>query len=98
MISEDILGILVFTITAMVCAVAWHSLCKKYFLAVAGATLTTTVGFQLINYLFLGYLDPFFLIAMSISAPIAFIISGLTGMPFRAKRSKAIKSKIHETT
>lgn len=90
-------GVLIFLGLAVLSAIGWHYLLKKYVVALLGATFTTTVLFQVANYLHLGYLDPFFIIAMISSGAVALAISALVGMPFVIFRRKSEIQNINGT-
>jgi len=59
---------------------------KSYGVAVLGATVTTVATFQVVAYMQLGYLDPFFLVAVATSTAMAFGIAAIIGLPFRSRR------------
>lgn len=85
--SEGTIGLIVLATISIASALVWHWLVRLNFLAVLGATVTTVFTFQAANYFHLGYLDPFFLIAMGISSIPAFVIALLVGIPFRDYRN-----------
>ena len=92
--NDNIQSIFVLTSIVFVSAIAWHLFVEKYFLSVAGATLTTAIAFQLANYYYIGYLDPFFIIAILASGCVAFVGSAIIGLPFKIVRDRlAGKSK-----
>ena len=68
--SEAIVGWLVLLSIAVVSAIAWHILLRSFLLATLLATTTSVVLFQIAAYLHVGYLDPFFLIAVATSSVI----------------------------
>ena len=80
------MGLIILTIIALASALIWHWLVTHYVTAVIGATITTVPAFQAAAYFHLGYLDPFFLVAMITSSMMAAVISLLVGLPFRALR------------
>lgn len=84
--SEGAMGLLVFIFTALVSSLIWHRYVAAYSSAVFGATLSAVMLFQVFAYLQLGYLAPFFLIAVATSSVMAVIIALLVGLPFRARR------------
>ena len=81
-------GLFVFGSIAIISAIGWHIMVKRYVYAILGATLTTVIIFQTANYIHLGYLDPFFVIAMVVSGIGAFIISSIVGAPLITIRRK----------
>jgi len=82
------MGLLVFGMIAIVSSVAWHAILRDYWLAVVVATATAVVVFQVVAYVEVGYLDPFFLIAMATSGAIAAAVAVVTGLPFRCWRTR----------
>jgi hypothetical protein len=85
--SEGTIGLILLSAISIGSAFAWHWLVKFYFLAVLGATVTTVFAFQVANYLYLGYLDPFFLIAIVTTSIPAVAVALVVGIPFRAQRN-----------
>jgi hypothetical protein len=61
----------------------WHWIVRRLMLAVLGATITTIGAFQIIGYLQLGYLDPFFEIAIVTSGAFALLVSVSVGILFQ---------------
>jgi len=92
--DESIQGILIFTAIIVVSSLLWHSILKKFFAAVVGSVVTTVVAFQIVNYIHIGYLDPFFIIAIGVSAIIATFISVAIGTLYNAARKRRIKNGI----
>ena len=88
--DEGTQGIIIFSIITIISGVAWHLRVKNILFAVIGATITTAIAFQIANYLFIGYLDPFFMIAMFTTGAIAFIASLIIGIPFLVIRKRKI--------
>jgi hypothetical protein len=86
--NESTQGFLVLGTMSVLSAFGWHLIVKRFVLALIGATLTTVIFFQLANYIHLGYLDPFFIIAMFTSGLWAFVISVIVGAPFFSFRKK----------
>lgn len=89
------MAILVFVGIALLSAVTWHRYLQTYSSASIAAAATTVVVFQLIVYLQLGYLDPFFPIAVVTTGALSLVISFIVGLPIRARRLAA-KAK-HES-
>ena len=81
--SEATVGWLVLLSIAVGSAVAWHILLRSFLLATFLATSTSVVLFQIAAYLHVGYLDPFFLIAVAISSVICLFVSVAVGMLVR---------------
>ena len=86
--ATRLIGLGVLTFIAVISAVVWHVLVKRYLGAVSGSVVTTVFAFQIANYLHLGYIDPFAVIAMIMSGLIALAVSAIIGLPFRSFRRK----------
>ena len=84
--SEATVGWLVLLSIAVVSAIAWHILLRSFLLATLLATTTSAVLFQIAAYLHVGYLDPFFLIAVAISSVICLFVSVAVGMLVRGSK------------
>ncbi|CAG1003803.1 hypothetical protein BURK2_03242 [Burkholderiales bacterium] len=84
--TESEQGHFVFLAIALASAVIWHVLDRRYVRAIGGATLCAAIGFQVAVYLQLGYLDPFFPVALLVSALAAGFIAALVGLLFLAGR------------
>ena len=90
--SEGTVGLIILTSIALASALLWHRFVPFYRPAVIGATITAVTAFQVADYVRLGYLDPFFLVAVVTSSVVAAVIALLVGIPFRARR------KLHVAT
>lgn len=95
--TEERVGILVFSLIALTSGAAWHSIVKKYLIASIMASVTTVILFQIAAYLRAGYLDPFYKIAIVFSAFIAIMASLVIGIPFLLHRDKKNKKEITNT-
>lgn len=84
--SEATVGWLVLLSIAVGSAIAWHILLRSFLLATLLATSTSVVLFQIAAYLHVGYLDPFFLIAVAISSVICLFVSVAVGMLVRGSK------------
>jgi len=86
--DESTQGILLFTAIIVVSSLLWHSILKKFFTAVIGSVVTAVVAFQIANYINIGYLDPFFIIAIGVSGVIATFVSVAIGTLYYVARKK----------
>lgn len=87
--SEATVGWLVLLSIAVGAALAWHILLRSFLLATLLATTTSVVLFQVAAYLHVGYLDPFYLIAVATSSVVCLFIAVAVGMLVRSgNRSK----------
>ena len=94
--NESLQGIIIFISIAIVSAILWHTFLKRISIAIFLSAITAAVAFQVCNYILLGYLDPFFIIALVTTFAIAFIISLIIGIPFRVWRGKQHNQALNE--
>jgi hypothetical protein len=95
--NESLQGIIIFVAIAIISAVIWHIFVKRISIAIIGAAITASATFQAYNYILLGYLGPFFIIALVTTTAIAFIIALIVGVPFRIWRGKQHNKALHPT-
>jgi hypothetical protein len=69
----------IFIVVALVSSLGWHRAVRSKGWANLGAACTSVVVFQVLAFVQLGYLDPFFMIGMAMSAPVALLIAVLVG-------------------
>ena len=81
-IDEGSLGIIILCGLSILTAIGFHYKFKKPIVATILSTFSASITFQVIVYLQLGYLDPFFILAFGLSSGITFLISLLMGIPF----------------
>jgi len=86
--NDGTIGLVILVLICVLLATLMHWLIKTPKLASTLSAILAVVVFQIVAYIDLGYLDPFFLIAVVISAGIAFIISVLIGSLFKTNRDK----------
>ena len=72
----------VFLLITTASALAWHIAVKRYGAALIGAVVTTVIAFQVVDYLVLGSLAPYFYVTMVTSAIPALFIAAVIGLPF----------------
>ncbi|RJP16683.1 MAG: hypothetical protein C4520_18035 [Candidatus Abyssobacteria bacterium SURF_5] len=92
-------GIAVFGAVIVVSAVIWHFLCPQLLIASLGAAVTSAFIFQILAWVHIGYLDPFFIIAFVVTAFYALIPALLIGLPFlwlRVRRGPRTKNSDSE--
>jgi hypothetical protein len=90
--SEGAQGLLVLFTVALVTAVAWHWVLCSFPAATLVATATAVVLFQVVAYAHLGYLDPFFMVAVATSSVVCFVVSLLVGWAFVVMRRRKGKA------
>ena len=68
-------------------AVMSHIYIKKYFKASLLAALIMVVLIQIISFIELGYIDPFWLIALPMAIVASTALALIVGLPFKIKRN-----------
>ena len=86
--DEGTQGLFILGAMAISFSLAWHWFVKNYNSAVIGATVTTVIMFQVVAAIYVGYVDPFIIIAMIVSGAITVIVAAIVGIPFKAHRDK----------
>lgn len=81
--SETTVGWLALLSIAAGSALVWNILLRSFLLATLLATITSVVLFQVAAYLHVGYLDPFYLIAVATSSVICLFVAVAVGMLVR---------------
>ena len=76
---SDILIPLALFIATVISAVLWHKYVPDNSNANIGSTITIIILVQVVDYLSLGYLNPFFVITIITSGAIAYFISYFLG-------------------
>ena len=88
---QSLISLFVFLAITISCSCLIHGYCKRYFTAAILSGFFSTVLFQAIGYLVLGYLDPFFIIALVGGWIASFVISLFVGSLFLAVRKRREK-------
>ena len=70
-------------------AMGWHLLVRSFLLAIVLSTITAVVVFQVSAYIHVGYLDPFFPVAVITSSALCLIVSVVIGLFVRSRRKKS---------
>jgi len=86
--NEGQLGLYIFSFICIASAMTSHWRIQSYWLATIVSTVVSAILFQVIAYIDLGYLDPFFIMAMITSSAAAFTISAFIGAFFTKHRHK----------
>ena len=84
--SEATMGMVVLLVTAIACALLAHWRMQRFWLATVAAAVSAVLLFQVFAFAQLGYLDPFFLIALVVSFVPCLIIAALVGLAFAYSR------------
>ena len=87
-IEEGSVGIIILCGISILLAIGFHYKLKSPIVATILSTFSASIAFQVIAYIHIGYLDPFFIIAFILSSGITFLISLLVGIPFTYYRRK----------
>ena len=80
--DEGTVGIFVLVGISIGAALLFHWLIRSYIIASFGAAIVADIVFQVAAYLHIGYLDPFFVIALVTGGGIALGIAIVVGIPF----------------
>ena len=86
--SEAATGIFVLSATGIIVSLTMHAVVRRYVLATIVSATVTTIVFQVLAYVHVGYLDPFFPIAVVVGWFYAGAIAGVVGIPFRLARKR----------
>ena len=87
--SDATLAITILITISVTVAVIAHMLIRNYFVAVPVAAVAASGIFQVVVFIELGYLDPFFLIAFVVGAAYAVLVAAGVGVPFVLVRRRA---------
>ncbi len=82
------MNILVFVTLSILSSAACHYFFKTYIIAAVLSAFVVSISFQVFAYAVVGYLDPFFIVALIVGWLISFFISLLIGLPFFFERKK----------
>ena len=83
---------------SIISAIVWNICTKKYGLAFLGAWITSVIGLQIGNAICIGYIDPFFPIAIVISSIPALFIVAIVSSPFIMFRYRQEQRKENKKT
>ena len=82
--SEGAIGIIILIVISGITAVAVHLFLRRYFTASLISAVLSNAIFQFVAYLYVGYLDPFWPIALGIGGALAFAIALIVGPIIKA--------------
>ena len=89
-IDQGSIGIIILCGISILTAIGFHYKLKKPIVATLLSSFFASIAFQVMAYMHLGYLDPFFIIAFCFSLGITFLNSLLVGVSFiRYRRKKS---------
>ena len=88
MMEQGQIGIIIFVIIALLSAIFFHYKLDSFWISSVLAAVVASLLFQAVGYFVLGYLDPFFMIAFTISLAVSLTISVIVGLPFAIDRKK----------
>jgi hypothetical protein len=92
--AKSVLPIIVFFIIAIIISYLVHKKIKNYLLACVMAGILSSVIYQIIGFIVIGYLDPFYLMAFYFGTVIAFFTAMLIGFPIKKKRDQVGAEKL----
>jgi len=84
--NASIEGVRVLVIISVLVGIIAHYNIKQYSKALILSGLISSVLFQVAAWIYIGYLDPFFIIALVTGMIIASLISAVVGLPFLIRR------------
>jgi len=84
--SEGTLGFLILLAISGVVATVIHCFCRRFIVACFLSAFVATLLFQMAVFLRVGYLDPFFPIAVAVGGSISFVIALVVGAVVRRLR------------
>ena len=87
--SENIISIILLVTVCIGVSIFTHMRIRNFLLALIVAGLGGAVLFLLINTIVVGYLDPFFIIALERIIPISFLVAFLVGSVFYFRRGNS---------
>jgi hypothetical protein len=82
-VNESTVGIAVFGVLSAAVAVVCHRRLSSFALAVFVSGPVAALLFQVIAAVYIGYVDPFFLIALITSTLLAWVVSCVVGIALR---------------
>ncbi len=82
------MSIIIFLTIAIVTSLVCHFLIKSKVAASFISAIIAAIAFQILNYFIVGYLDPFFIVAIIITGLIGFLVSFLIGLAFSYRRKE----------
>jgi hypothetical protein len=85
-LSQSLISIPVFIIICVIVSVFAPKRLNNLVLASVIAGVGSAILFQVLGIIVMGYLDPFFIIAFMVSAPVAFVIALFVGGILNLKR------------
>jgi hypothetical protein len=93
-VDEGTLGLVILVGLSLLASLASHAFVKGYLTAAIVSTLMANLLFQIFAYFRIGFLDPFFLVALLIGSLISLGIALLIGLPFWIRRKRIGRPKI----
>lgn len=86
--GKKYISLIIFVVLSLAVSYVVHKKVKNFLLACILIAVSSAIVYQVIGFFVLGYLDPFFYIALAGSAVIAFGIAVVAGLPFAYLRFK----------
>jgi len=86
--EDPVLAVALLVSLGVVAAIVCHFLTKNYLYASTATAFSASVAVQIINYIHLGYLDPFFIFAFLSTVLGYFVLALFIGIPFAIIRKR----------
>jgi hypothetical protein len=86
-VDEGTVGILVFAALAVSVSFVWHRHIRSFGAAVLVSGPVAAILFQVVAALHIGYVDPFFVIALLTTTMIGWLVSCIVGYTLRRART-----------
>lgn len=86
--DEGLIGVVVLCFIAIVVSTVFHKLMKSYWFAIAVSAITSSAILHLVSYLWVGYLDSFFMISFVIGLFISVFVSAVVGSAIHTKEAR----------
>ena len=83
--TDGLIGIILLLIIASGFGYIFHRKIKDYRKANIISAITSGIVLHMLNYIWLGYVDPFFIISLVVAVIISFLISGFIGKLVRRR-------------
>lgn len=88
--DDGTLGIIIFVAISVLFSLISHWKLKTFWVATCSSATLSVVVFQIANYIHVGYLDPFFIVALVTSSFLALAISSAIGVLFKCTGGKSV--------
>jgi hypothetical protein len=94
--GKSAFSLIIFISISLIIAFLTHKKVKQIIIACVVSSIISSVTYQILGIIVVGYLDPFIILAFLNSLGVSFTIAVIVGIPFIYARSKARK-KLNKT-